>query len=125
VEVKALPLARSEWGSWLNPEHTQMEYVRGERCWNGPDRKTVVNLTCGDANNVVSVSVRRHPTQRSFFPSRNSLPTTVQEPNKCEYHMEFTTPAACSPQRLAQLEEELASLEQPGDVIIPPTNDIF
>jgi protein kinase C substrate 80K-H len=102
-EVKQQHTRLGEWGSWLNPEHTQMEYVRGERCWNGPDRKTVVNLTCGDANNVVSVS----------------------EPNKCEYHMEFTTPAACSPQRLAQLEEELASLEQPGDVIIPPTNDIF
>jgi hypothetical protein len=47
----------SEWGSWLNAEHTKMEYIGGERCWNGPDRKTIVELTCSDTNTVLSVQV--------------------------------------------------------------------
>jgi hypothetical protein len=34
-----------------------MEYIGGERCWNGPDRKTIVELTCSDTNTVLSVQV--------------------------------------------------------------------
>jgi hypothetical protein len=40
--------------------------------------------------------------------------------------MEFTTPAACSPERLAQLEQELARLENPNEVVVPlTTNDLL
>jgi len=103
-EVKQQHTRLGEWGSWLNSEHTKMEYTGGERCWNGPDRKTIVDLTCSDTNTVLS----------------------VQEPNKCEYLMEFTTPAACSPERLAQLEQELARLENPSEVVVPlTTNDLL
>lgn len=49
---------RSDWRQWLDAEHTTMEYAGGERCWNGPERKTIVKLSCGEANKVISVEVR-------------------------------------------------------------------
>lgn len=41
--------------------------------------------------------------------------------------MVFKTPAACTPEKLAQLEAELASLENPKEAILPSlnSNEIF
>ncbi|XP_056632366.1 glucosidase 2 subunit beta-like [Diorhabda sublineata] len=64
------------WGHWSGPEHNkyeQMTFESGQSCWNGPKRTTVVRVTCGSDNQVLSVS----------------------EPNRCEYFFEFVTPAAC------------------------------
>jgi len=103
-EVKQHSTRLGIWGKWIDEGHTQMEYSGGERCWNGPDRKTIVNLSCGDTNEVLS----------------------VQEPNKCEYLMEFVTPAACSAERLRVLEEGLANLENPNAEYFPfNVKDIF
>ncbi|OAD57602.1 Glucosidase 2 subunit beta [Eufriesea mexicana] len=65
------------WNDWNGPEgrkYSRMKYDRGLNCWNGPARSTVVNLTCGKENKLISVT----------------------EPNRCEYAMEFSTPAVCN-----------------------------
>uniref|UniRef100_A0A8C9SGW3 Glucosidase 2 subunit beta n=1 Tax=Scleropages formosus TaxID=113540 RepID=A0A8C9SGW3_SCLFO len=64
------------WGSWSGPEdnkYSVMKYEHGMGCWQGPNRSTTVKLTCGKETAVVSTS----------------------EPSRCEYLMEFTTPAVC------------------------------
>ncbi|XP_061079820.1 glucosidase 2 subunit beta [Conger conger] len=64
------------WGSWAGPEDNKylvMKYEHGMGCWQGPNRSTTVKLTCGKESIVVSTS----------------------EPSRCEYMMEFTTPAVC------------------------------
>nr|XP_023017571.1 glucosidase 2 subunit beta-like [Leptinotarsa decemlineata] len=64
------------WGHWSGPEsnkYEQMTYEKGQSCWNGPTRSTIVRLSCGGENKVTSVS----------------------EPNRCEYLFDFVTPAAC------------------------------
>lgn len=68
------------WGHWKAKEgssdgekYTAMMYERGQSCWNGPQRTTLVRIACGNENKLVAVS----------------------EPNRCEYVFDFTTPAAC------------------------------
>ncbi|KAJ3598717.1 hypothetical protein NHX12_000692 [Muraenolepis orangiensis] len=64
------------WGSWSGPEdsvYSLMKYDHGTGCWQGPNRSTTMKLICGKETEVMSVS----------------------EPSRCEYLMEFTTPAVC------------------------------
>lgn len=64
------------WGSWSGPEdntYALMKYDHGTGCWQGPNRSTTVKLTCGKETVVVSTA----------------------EPSRCEYLMEFITPAVC------------------------------
>ena len=66
------------WVSWNGPEgsrHSRMLFENGEGCWNGPKRSTKVTVGCGLEEAIISAS----------------------EPNRCEYAMEFVTPAACPP----------------------------
>ncbi|KAL0099944.1 hypothetical protein PUN28_019993 [Cardiocondyla obscurior] len=66
------------WNEWVGPpgaKYTKMKYDRGLTCWNGPARSTIVTLSCGIENKL----------------------TAVTEPNRCEYAMEFSTPALCNP----------------------------
>ncbi|XP_006816140.1 glucosidase 2 subunit beta-like [Saccoglossus kowalevskii] len=81
-----------KWKGWEGPEgnkYSKMKYDGGERCWNGPDRSTLVNLRCGIDNVVI----------------------TAFEPNRCEYEMEFKTPALCNqiidPEALIDKHDEL------------------
>ncbi|XP_067320139.1 glucosidase 2 subunit beta [Anolis sagrei] len=64
------------WGSWTGPEENKfsvMKYEHGTGCWQGPNRSTTVKLTCG----------------------KETVVTSTTEPSRCEYLMEFVTPAAC------------------------------
>lgn len=64
------------WQDWKDVEganYATMKYTGGLTCWNGPARSTIVNLSCGTENKIVSVT----------------------EPNKCEYSFDFVTPAVC------------------------------
>lgn len=69
------------WSGWVeSKEHSasgkysKMKYDQGQSCWNGPMRSTIVTLSCGLENMLISVT----------------------EPNRCEYAMEFSTPALCN-----------------------------
>uniref|UniRef100_A0A667Y4U8 Glucosidase 2 subunit beta n=1 Tax=Myripristis murdjan TaxID=586833 RepID=A0A667Y4U8_9TELE len=64
------------WGTWAGPEanvYSVMKYEHGTGCWQGPNRSTTVKLTCG----------------------KETIVTSTSEPSRCEYLMEFTTPAVC------------------------------
>ncbi|KAM9493381.1 glucosidase 2 subunit beta [Clarias gariepinus] len=64
------------WGTWAGPEDNKylvMKYEHGTGCWQGPNRSTTVKMTCGKETTV----------------------TTTSEPSRCEYLMEFITPAVC------------------------------
>ncbi|XP_062306167.1 glucosidase 2 subunit beta [Osmerus eperlanus] len=67
------------WGTWAGPEgniYSLMKYDHGTGCWQGPNRSTTVKLTCG----------------------KETVVTSTSEPSRCEYLMEFTTPAVCHEQ---------------------------
>lgn len=55
-------------------QYAGMRYTGGQGCWNGPARSAKVVFSCGLEHKLLS----------------------VVEPSKCEYEMEFQTPAACS-----------------------------
>lgn len=64
------------WGEWAGGDHNKysiMKYTNGIACWNGPSRMTTVHISCGLETKLLSVT----------------------EPYRCEYKMEFSTPAAC------------------------------
>ncbi|XP_034046749.1 glucosidase 2 subunit beta [Thalassophryne amazonica] len=70
------------WGKWAGPDdnvYSVMMYEHGTGCWQGPNRSTRVKLSCG----------------------KETVVTSTSEPSRCEYLMEFTTPAVCQePQSL-------------------------
>lgn len=64
------------WGEWAGGDQNKyaiMKYTNGVSCWNGPSRMTTVHISCGLETKLLSVT----------------------EPFRCEYKMEFSTPAAC------------------------------
>ncbi|XP_058800892.1 glucosidase 2 subunit beta [Phymastichus coffea] len=67
-----------QWNEWIGDgvnKYAKAKYDRGLTCWNGPSRNTIVSLKCGIENKL----------------------TAVAEPNRCEYTMDFETPALCNP----------------------------
>jgi len=63
------------WKEWSGVpyKYSEMLYDNGEKCWNGPNRSMRVQIVCGAENKI----------------------DNVDEPNRCEYTMTMTTPAAC------------------------------
>ncbi|KAH7299731.1 hypothetical protein KP509_24G026500 [Ceratopteris richardii] len=74
-------------GMWdgFKDDYKYMHFARGDRCWNGPDRSLRVKLRCG-----AKIELR-----------------DVDEPSRCEYVAELSTPALCLQERLIVLEQRL------------------
>ena len=83
IKQKKIGQGDTDMGSferWDGP--LKMIYTHGQVCWNGPERSVILSLTCGTENKILS----------------------VKEPSKCEYEMEFTSPAACHERDLPRVE---------------------
>lgn len=60
-------------GRYSHHKDGKLFYDKGQKCWNGPYRLVVVELSCGTSNKLISVS----------------------EPEKCEYLLEVSSPLGC------------------------------
>ncbi|KAL6563437.1 Glucosidase 2 subunit beta [Orobanche gracilis] len=67
-----------------------MQFLNGDKCWNGPDRSLKVKLRCGLKNELAD----------------------VDEPSRCEYMALLSTPALCRDSRLKELQDKLESLNK-------------
>ncbi|KAL3529815.1 hypothetical protein ACH5RR_009137 [Cinchona calisaya] len=83
-------------GSWENFDDSRkvMQFLNGDKCWNGPDRSLKVKLRCGLNNDV----------------------SDVDEPSRCEYLALLSTPALCLEEKLMELQDKLDMMnkEQPA-----------
>ncbi|KAK9464280.1 glucosidase II beta subunit-like-domain-containing protein [Lipomyces arxii] len=61
-------------GTFDRMEGNTLYFIRGAKCWSGPQRSATVSMECGEKNQLVSVS----------------------EPAMCEYLLKLITPALCS-----------------------------
>ncbi|KAL1565699.1 glucosidase 2 subunit beta [Salvia divinorum] len=79
-------------GSWEKFEESYrvMQFMNGDKCWNGPDRSLKVRLRCGLKNEL----------------------TDVDEPSRCEYLAFLATPALCNEDKLKELQEKMESLNK-------------
>jgi len=71
-------------------DYKSIFYDEGAQCWNGPKRSVHINLTCAFENQIIK----------------------IDEPSKCEYVMEFSTPALCDFKDLDLSEENKNSLKE-------------
>ncbi|KAK9479803.1 glucosidase II beta subunit-like-domain-containing protein [Lipomyces japonicus] len=60
-------------GGFDRLQDDKLYFLKGTKCWNGPHRSTVVEMQCGDKNEIL----------------------TVSEPAMCEYLFKIITPALC------------------------------
>jgi len=72
-------------------EHKSIFYDDGAQCWQGPKRSVVVKLVCSPENLILR----------------------VDEPNKCEYEIEFGTPGACTNDDIQALKSEATAEDDP------------
>ncbi|OAE34566.1 hypothetical protein AXG93_1487s1120 [Marchantia polymorpha subsp. ruderalis] len=74
-------------GRWqgFKDDYTNMVFEQGDKCWNGPERSLRVKMRCGTKLELRSVN----------------------EPSRCEYVAEFSTPALCLESRVQELEQQL------------------
>ncbi|XP_071454296.1 glucosidase 2 subunit beta isoform X2 [Hetaerina americana] len=85
------------WSGWVGDsgsskagKYSRMLYDKGQGCWNGPQRSTLVHLVCGMEHAV----------------------TAVSEPNRCEYVFEFVTPCICREVDDKNMAEHIASHDE-------------
>lgn len=105
------------WGKWTGPEdnvYSLMKYEHGTGCWQGPNRSTTVSLRPYLMSfftwffTVLMFFIGHGTEKRLFFViqvkltcGKETVVLSTSEPSRCEYLMEFTTPAVCQePQSL-------------------------
>lgn len=76
-------------------------YEKGAKCWNGPVRKAIAVVQCGDVEQLVSVS----------------------EPEKCEYHLVVRSPVGCFSEDNVYLVKEIAEGESHAPFKVIPFKD--
>lgn len=80
------------WGNSTSPtgeqskDYSKMQFSKGQRCWNGPERSVAVTVECGAVDEILS----------------------VDEPSTCVYQMHAQTYVACTAQALAKAKDEVA-----------------
>lgn len=86
-------------GYWEKFENSygMMLFSNGNNCWNGPDRSLKVKLRCGLKTEL----------------------TDIDEPSRCEYEAQMSTPALCLEEKLKELEHELKLMNEEQ----PPSHD--
>lgn len=103
-----LILSCRTWGKWAGPAddiYSVMKYEHGTGCWQGPSRSTTVSLhtelTKSSALSWV-FSFQQSTCNRSecafqvkLICGKETTVTSTSEPSRCEYLMEFITPAVC------------------------------
>ncbi|KAI4386313.1 hypothetical protein MLD38_004254 [Melastoma candidum] len=79
-------------GQWekFDESYRVMVFSGGDRCWNGPDRSLKVKLRCSLTDEL----------------------TDVDEPSRCEYMALLSTPAACTDDRLKELQDKLDAMNK-------------
>merc|ERR1711865_62636 len=75
------------WGSWESG-FSAMQFTGGGSCWQGPARSAKVRLSCGMETKVL----------------------TVDEPERCTYVLDMETPAACTSERVQELQAKIQEL---------------
>lgn len=94
-------------GSWDSSEEndlSSMAFNNGESCWQGPKRSIRVSLSCGASDKL----------------------SKVDEPSRCEYTAELTTPVVCFKEYVDDIKMELnRKVEMLNQVLKPktPNND--
>jgi hypothetical protein len=84
-------------GTWAGMEGGVLKFANGLACWNGPSRSLAVHLVCGPQNKLLA----------------------VEEPNRCEYRADFSSPAACTDDVVAaarRAADEALAIENEGNV---------
>jgi protein kinase C substrate 80K-H len=73
--IDAIPADDADLSKLMRGRNMKMDFTKGQKCWNGPDRSATVHFVCGSA--------------------RDAEIETVDETSPCEYHITMRTPAAC------------------------------
>ncbi|EQC40429.1 hypothetical protein SDRG_02325 [Saprolegnia diclina VS20] len=75
------------WKRWSSTSPPIMSFEDGEKCWNGPHRSVQLVLECGSKDQILS----------------------VDELSTCVYTIKFATPAACTSDLVAQVNNDAAT----------------
>ena len=86
------------WNNWVDNKYEVMFYSGGQSCWNGPQRQAHVRLFIFihlKKKNILKF-LFAHYFQVKLICNTNTEVVGASEPSRCEYLLEFHTPAACS-----------------------------
>uniref|UniRef100_A0A8C5EFY6 Glucosidase 2 subunit beta n=1 Tax=Gouania willdenowi TaxID=441366 RepID=A0A8C5EFY6_GOUWI len=87
------------WGKWAGPDndiYSLMKYEHGTGCWQGPNRSTTVSHCFSNFYNYNMSRLRLFfVVQVKLTCGKETVVTSTSEPSRCEYLMEFITPAVC------------------------------
>lgn len=72
-------------GRFMSFDGETMKFENGDSCWQGPSRSIKVKVVCGSIDKVEKIS----------------------EPSRCTYEGILKTPAACTPNYVTELEEDI------------------